>query len=77
MEWPDPRPAYPGIRVDPMGVAWLKQFAIEGAAVEQWSLLHPERRSLGDLALPPHRPLLSIEPDALLLIASSSTSGSL
>jgi len=77
MEWPDPRPAYPGIRVDPMGVAWLKQFAIEGAAVEQWSLLHPERGSLGDLALPPHRPLLSIEPDALLLIASSSTSGSL
>ena len=38
--------------------------------MEKWSLLHPERGSLGDLALPPHRPLLSIEPDALLLLAS-------
>jgi hypothetical protein len=68
-EWPPTRPAYSELRVDPLGVVWLKEFAVTRTQPERWMLLDPERGYLGELELPARHTLLTIDADALLLLA--------
>jgi len=47
MVWPPTRPVYTALRVDPLGVVWLEEFAVGRTQPERWMLLDPE---LGYLA---------------------------
>lgn len=68
MEWPERLPAYTDLKVDPTGVIWALQHEMVDTGIETWSLLHPERAYLGDVALGLDQSLLEIGEDYLLVL---------
>ncbi len=68
MEWPNAVPAFTDVRVDELGVIWLRRFSIDTEAPEAWSLLDPDQGYLGDLGLAPRQTLLTVGADHLLVL---------
>jgi hypothetical protein len=77
MEWPEARPAYNQLVVDPLGIVWLRHSSVgdprlgplhPGDSPERWALFHPDHVYLGDLSLPPRHTLLETGEDYVLAL---------
>jgi hypothetical protein len=67
-EWPTSLPAYTALRVDPHGIAWLRDFRLDPDEAETWRLLHPVEGYLGDVPLAAGASLLDVGADHLLVL---------